>query len=315
MEPSVSVPIAKPTSPAAAADAGPADEPLEPCATFHGFFVVPPNQMSPCASALHHRGVDLDDLVAIWTGAPRGLVALHRQEVLRSPRYAVERTAILPARDLLVRRRGLTERSLLRDRDDRLQHRVEPLDAAQVHPRELRRRHLPTANQLGELGHGKERELLQIVRYRSWRHTAADRGALRRQLERDPGWHRIEVHGGRDGVVQGDGVQLLDLRRLALQPIHHLLALLVAELETRDLFCAGDRGDGDLLTAGGPSPQHAWQERAPEADGGEVAEELPAVVPRGDEGLVAHEVTSLKVEWPLALRLRLGPAPRKAGWC
>ena len=43
MEPSVSVPIAKPTRPAAVAEAGPADEPLEPWATFHGFFVVPPN--------------------------------------------------------------------------------------------------------------------------------------------------------------------------------------------------------------------------------------------------------------------------------
>src|SRR5512133_2250407 len=51
MEPSVSVPIANATSPADVADAGPAEDPLEPCATFQGFFVVPPNQMSPCASS------------------------------------------------------------------------------------------------------------------------------------------------------------------------------------------------------------------------------------------------------------------------
>src|SRR5450759_5383452 len=51
IDPSVSLPIAKPTRPAAVADAGPADDPLDPWSTFHGFFVVAPNQMSPCASS------------------------------------------------------------------------------------------------------------------------------------------------------------------------------------------------------------------------------------------------------------------------
>src|SRR6476620_9995697 len=48
IDPSVSLPIAKPTRPAAVAEAGPAEDPLEPCVTFHGFLVVSPNQMSPC---------------------------------------------------------------------------------------------------------------------------------------------------------------------------------------------------------------------------------------------------------------------------
>src|SRR5512144_2683339 len=51
MLPNVSLPIAKPTSPADVADAGPALEPLEPWSTFHGFFVVPPYQTSPIASS------------------------------------------------------------------------------------------------------------------------------------------------------------------------------------------------------------------------------------------------------------------------
>ena len=50
IEPRVSVPIAKPTRPAAVAEPGPADDPLEP-RPFHGFFVWPRNQLSPCASA------------------------------------------------------------------------------------------------------------------------------------------------------------------------------------------------------------------------------------------------------------------------
>src|SRR5688572_22012053 len=54
IEPSVSVPIENPTKPAAVADAGPADEPLEPCCASsgcHGFRVTPANHRAPCASA------------------------------------------------------------------------------------------------------------------------------------------------------------------------------------------------------------------------------------------------------------------------
>ena len=51
MLPSVSLPIAKPTSPAATAEAEPADEPLEPVRGSHGLRVRPPNQWSPIASA------------------------------------------------------------------------------------------------------------------------------------------------------------------------------------------------------------------------------------------------------------------------
>src|SRR3954468_12535293 len=51
IEPSVSDPMANATQPAAVADAEPADDPLEPCSTFHGLRVMPPNQTSPIASA------------------------------------------------------------------------------------------------------------------------------------------------------------------------------------------------------------------------------------------------------------------------
>src|ERR1700722_5615743 len=51
IDPRVSVPIAKPTHPAAVADAEPADDPLEPCLGFQGLRVRAPNQRSPWASA------------------------------------------------------------------------------------------------------------------------------------------------------------------------------------------------------------------------------------------------------------------------
>ena len=51
MEPRVSLPIPKEMQPAAVAEAGPAEEPLEPCFRFHGFFVTPPYHISPIARA------------------------------------------------------------------------------------------------------------------------------------------------------------------------------------------------------------------------------------------------------------------------
>src|SRR6266446_1061643 len=51
MLPPVSLPIEKPTSPAAVAAPGPALEPDAPSSSSHGFIVWPPNQMSLSASA------------------------------------------------------------------------------------------------------------------------------------------------------------------------------------------------------------------------------------------------------------------------
>src|SRR5438309_2462233 len=51
IEPSVSVPRVKPTHPAAVAAAEPAEDPLEPWSRLHGLRVMPPNHLSPIASA------------------------------------------------------------------------------------------------------------------------------------------------------------------------------------------------------------------------------------------------------------------------
>src|SRR5262249_12181495 len=51
IDPPVSLPIAKPTRPAAVAAPDPADDPLEPSEGFHGLFVRPPNHSSPNASS------------------------------------------------------------------------------------------------------------------------------------------------------------------------------------------------------------------------------------------------------------------------
>src|SRR5437867_2139490 len=51
IDPCVSVPTVKGNNPAATDEAGPAEEPLEPCFRFQGFFVSPPNHLLFCANA------------------------------------------------------------------------------------------------------------------------------------------------------------------------------------------------------------------------------------------------------------------------
>src|SRR5436190_12406680 len=54
IEPSVSVPMENPTRPAEVAEAGPAEDPLEPLrfsSGAHGLRVTPPNHFAPCAKA------------------------------------------------------------------------------------------------------------------------------------------------------------------------------------------------------------------------------------------------------------------------
>src|SRR5688500_10017917 len=51
MLPNVSLPIAKPSNPAAVAAAEPAEEPLDPASGFHGLRVIPRNHPSPQARA------------------------------------------------------------------------------------------------------------------------------------------------------------------------------------------------------------------------------------------------------------------------
>src|SRR5712664_681712 len=51
IEPSVSEPMLNATHPAAVAEAGPAEEQLDPWFVVHGLPITPPNHTSPCASA------------------------------------------------------------------------------------------------------------------------------------------------------------------------------------------------------------------------------------------------------------------------
>src|SRR5262245_62499552 len=58
IDPDVSVPMPNATHPPAVADAGPAEEPLDCCIVFHGFFVEPRNTMQQSSDSAIGRADD-----------------------------------------------------------------------------------------------------------------------------------------------------------------------------------------------------------------------------------------------------------------
>ena len=126
MLPPVSLPIEKPTRPAAVAAPGPALDPEAPSSSSHGFIVCPPNQMSLSASAprlsfaistapaslqpAHDGGVCGRDAVPERLRAVRRRDAGGVEQILDAVRDAVQRAAILARGDFRVGLFRLRER-------------------------------------------------------------------------------------------------------------------------------------------------------------------------------------------------------------
>ena len=219
IDPLVSVPMPNATHPAAVADEGPADDPLDPCVGSHGFFVWPPNQLiaagqlagrelgdqhrARVAQHLDDAGVVVERLLLERRRAPRGLVALDRDDVLRAPRNAVQRPLVLARRDLGVGALRLGAAVVVEERDDVVQQAVVAVQPREVHLGQLERGHLPRAHQLGEMPHRPERHVLEIRRALHRRRRAQTERLLR-LVDLDARHDRAEVKRRRDVVRDVD---------------------------------------------------------------------------------------------------------------
>ena len=74
--------------------------------------------------ALNYRRVFIERLMLESACAPRCRISLHRQQIFRSPRNSVERSAVFSCRDLRVGRPRLSECPLFGQRDDKVKLRV-----------------------------------------------------------------------------------------------------------------------------------------------------------------------------------------------
>src|SRR5262249_7150999 len=118
MLPPVSLPMAKPTRPAAVAAPGPALEPDDPSSSSQGFIVCPPNQTSVKAETaqphfrhqdsarrvqpLHHHGIFRRDTIAEWLGSVRSPHSCRVEQVFCAPWNSMKRAAVLPCCNFLV---------------------------------------------------------------------------------------------------------------------------------------------------------------------------------------------------------------------
>ena len=239
MLPSVSLPMAKATSPAAVAAPGPALEPDEPSSSSQGFMVWPPNQMSLSASApmlslaTSTAPASLRrSTTALFFVGTRSLIGLRAvgggnaggiQQVLRAPGNAVQRSAIMAGGNFGVGLAGLVESVFAREGDDAVQFGIKALDAANVDFSQARGGELAALDPARKLGDGCEGDVFFSGRKRGMGVGAAhedvggglaghDAGKRRDSTEwRARGRARARACAGRRGVRRAGAICMRQL--------------------------------------------------------------------------------------------------------
>ena len=105
---------------------------------------------------LYDLGIFIDLLMFEAGRAPGRWITLYCKQVFRSPWNAVQRSAIVSARELAVSLRRLLQRALVRIRDDKLQQRIVAPQTRQVHLRQADGGDLLLPKSNAELAHGRE---------------------------------------------------------------------------------------------------------------------------------------------------------------
>ncbi len=167
MEPPVSLPMAKPTRPAAVAAPGPALEPED--AFFeqpgiHGLAAEPDvveregthaelrdEHGAGGVETLDDGGIGLRNAVAEGLRSVGGGDVGGVEQILCTPGNAVKRATIAAGGDLAVGLPGLRERLIFGERDDAVQRRVEALEAIEIDAGEPLRCELARVNPAAEL--------------------------------------------------------------------------------------------------------------------------------------------------------------------
>jgi len=108
--------------------------------------------------------------------APRCRVAANREQILRPPRDTVQRAPPGASGELSIGPARLLHRALLGQGDDAVQLGIVLFQAFKIQSGELHRRNLADADEVPELGHGKECELGIVRRPRRLPGTTRTRG-------------------------------------------------------------------------------------------------------------------------------------------
>ena len=229
------------------------------------------------AQQAHHSRLGVDHLSFESAGSPLRRKTGDRDDVLASPRHAVQRPAVLSRRYLAVGLLRLLHRQFVGVRHDEVQRGVEAAETVEIHARELDRGHLTSLEQLGEMGERPERGVFEVGGTLQRRRRARAEW-LRHAIEPCARHDGAEVHRRRDVGVDRDLPQIRVARQVLVHAVEDLLALFVGEVEARHREGILEHRAGDvrgvlLLHAG---PQDAWEERGGQAGAREVREESPS---------------------------------------
>jgi hypothetical protein len=106
-----------------------------------------------------HRGVEVEALLPIRRGAPRGGRGRRGEKILGAVGNAVERPAPAAGGDLALGTPGLSQRVLTHHRDHRVVPGPDPLQPVEIELRQLDGRDLTRPHQLTQLPHRSEQHV------------------------------------------------------------------------------------------------------------------------------------------------------------
>ena len=202
----------------------------------------------------------------------------------------MQRSAILAGTDLSVRGRRLLACQVVGKRHDTVQQVVVPPEPVQIHLGQLGRCDLPCLDEPRQMGDRPEGHILEIRRpghlgRGTWPERAAD------AVQLGTGDERAVVHRRRDVIGNLNLPERLVPLETPVEPLDHLVDLLVRELEPGDCEGLCDHGGRDpkflvaLSLVLDRGPEHAGQQRGRETGAREVREKAP---PGGGEVGCGH---------------------------
>ena len=278
MLPPVSLPMAKPTSPAAVAAPGPALEPDEPSSSSQGFIVWPPNQMSFNASApmlslatstapaalsrsttaLFFRGNAVAiGLCAIGGGNARGV-----EQVLSAPWNAVQRAAIVACCDFRVGLACLLKRVVARQGDDAAELRIESFEAVQVNLGQPFGGELAALDPARKLRDGCKGDVAFVRGQGEMRVQRCEAIRLESAWSAMPG--KRDSMGGRrqrgfKRELARSSAAFVDGRHLHAPVARRLREVGLLHLDLHEFFGFGEGGRGDLRADRGSGAEGGWR--------------------------------------------------------
>ena len=289
MLPPVSLPIAKPTSPAAVAAPGPALDPEEAFfqqPRIHRLAAKPDIVERQRAQAelgdqhgagfvqtLYDRGIFAGHAIAERLRAVGGWNSRGVQQILAAPRDAVQRSAIFARGDFLVGLLGLLQREVARQRDDAAQLGIELLQAFQINFGQPLGREFSRLDPARELRHRSKCNVLVARGQRAGIDRAADESDRARDLVFWPGSTGSQRECGRERSFQREfarsGAPLVEAA-IVLRQLPAATARSAAVISNCTSFSASAKVVADTSgPTGGPAP------KAGGAPGGQVVLDFP----------------------------------------